>query len=80
MAKLLFIPFSITAGLLAGFVGKKVFDGVWGVIDDEEPPDSKHHDISWSRLILAGAMSVIPAMPVWRAVMRETAPSGTLMR
>jgi Protein of unknown function (DUF4235) len=68
MAKVLFIPVSITAGLLAGFVGKKVFDGVWGVIDDEEPPDSKHRDISWSRLILAGAIQGA----IFRAVKEAT--------
>jgi hypothetical protein len=56
VAKLLFTPFSITAGLLAGVLGKKVFNTLWGVIDDEEPPDSKHRDISWGRLILAGAI------------------------
>ena len=56
MAKILFIPVSITAGLLAGVLGKKLFNGLWGVIDDEEPPDSKHRDISWGRLLLAGAI------------------------
>jgi hypothetical protein len=56
VAKVLFIPFSIVSGLIAGFLGKKLFDGVWGVIDHEEPPDSKHRDISWGRLILAGAI------------------------
>jgi Protein of unknown function (DUF4235) len=56
MAKFLFIPVSIIAGLLAGVVGKKLFNGLWGVIDDEEPPDSKHRDTSWGRLILAGAI------------------------
>ena len=45
MAKLLFIPVSIGGGLVAGFLGKKVFDQVWGLIDEEEPPDSKHRDI-----------------------------------
>ena len=56
MGKVLFIPVSVGAGLLAGFVSKKVFDQVWGLIDDEEPPDSKHRDIRWSRLLLAGAL------------------------
>jgi hypothetical protein len=56
MAKVLFIPFSIASGLLAGFLSKKLFDQVWGVIDQEEPPDSKYRDISWGRLILAGAI------------------------
>jgi hypothetical protein len=56
MARILFAPLSIVGGLIAGFVGRKVFDQVWGVIDAEEPPDSKHRDISWGRLLLAGAI------------------------
>ena len=55
-AKVLFTPFSIVSGLLAGFLGRKVFDQVWGVIDEEEPPDSKHRDVSWAKLLLAGAI------------------------
>lgn len=56
MAKLLFIPVSITAGLLAGVVGKKLFNRLWGVIDKEEPPDSKHRDIEWRKLLIAAAI------------------------
>jgi Protein of unknown function (DUF4235) len=56
MAKLLFIPVSIGGGLVAGFVSKKVFDQVWGLIDDEEPPDSKHRDIDWRKLLIAAAV------------------------
>ena len=55
-ARVLFAPVSIVAGLLAGLLGKKLFDGVWGLIDQEEPPDSKHRDITWPKLLLAGAI------------------------
>ena len=68
MAKLLFIPVSVGAGLLAGFVGKKTFDQVWGLIDEEEPPDSKHRDVSWGRLLLAGAIQGA----IFRAVKEAT--------
>ena len=68
VAKILFIPVSITAGLVAGVLGKKLFDGLWGVIDDEEPPDSKHRDISWGRLLLAGAIQGA----IFRAVKEAT--------
>ena len=30
MAKILFIPLSIVSGLIAGLIGKKVFEGIWG--------------------------------------------------
>ena len=56
MAKLLFIPLSIGSGLIAGFLSKKLFDGVWGLIDDEEPPSGKHRDIDWRKLLLAAAV------------------------
>jgi hypothetical protein len=54
--KLLFIPFSISAGLVAGLAGKKLFERVWGLIDDEEPPDPKHREISRPKLIAALAL------------------------
>jgi Protein of unknown function (DUF4235) len=56
MAKVLFIPVSVIGGLIAGFVSKKIFDQVWGLIDKEEPPDSKYQDIEWGKLLLAGAI------------------------
>jgi hypothetical protein len=54
--KLLFTPFSIIAGLIAGFLSKKIFDQLWGLIDEEEPPDSKHRDIAWGKLLVAAAL------------------------
>ena len=54
--KLLFIPISIVTSLIAGFLSKKVFDQLWGLIDQDEPPDSKHRDIDWRKLIVAAAV------------------------
>ena len=39
---LIYKPFGIVLGLLAGLLGKKLFDFVWTKIDDEEPPEA--HD------------------------------------
>ena len=30
MAKLLYKPFGIVLGIIAGFISKKIFDQVWG--------------------------------------------------
>ena len=54
--KLLFIPFSVVGGLIAGFVGKKVFEQAWGVIDDEEPPQAEHRDVSFAKVLIAAAL------------------------
>lgn len=53
MSKLLFIPFSVIGGILAGIVGKKTFEALWGVVDDEEAPDPKHREISLKKLLPA---------------------------
>ena len=51
--KLAFTPLSIVLGLVAGLIGKKIFEQAWGLIDDEEPPDAKHRQISVPKLIAA---------------------------
>ena len=56
MSKLLFIPFGVVAGLLAGFLGKKLFDGIWGLVDEEEPPEAEHRDVPLGKMILANAL------------------------
>jgi Protein of unknown function (DUF4235) len=54
--KVIFLPFSIAGGLLAGFLGKKLFEALWGVVDDEEPPDAEHREISYVKLAIALAL------------------------
>ena len=54
--KFLFVPFSVVSGLLAGFVGKKVFEQIWSVIDDQEPPESEHREATWGKVIAAAAL------------------------
>jgi hypothetical protein len=56
LVKFLFIPVSIVGGLIAGLLSRKLFDQLWGLFDDEEPPDSKHRDISWGKLLAAAAI------------------------
>jgi hypothetical protein len=56
VGKLLFIPFSIVGGLIAGFLSKKVFDLAWGLVDDEEPPEPEHREVSWPKLAIAMAL------------------------
>jgi hypothetical protein len=51
--KIAFTPLSIVLGLIAGLVGKKIFEQIWGLIDDEEPPDAKHRDIKYTKLVAA---------------------------
>jgi hypothetical protein len=56
VTKILFIPISITGSLIAGLVGKKLFDFVWARVDEEEPPEAEHRDVSWWKLVTANAI------------------------
>jgi hypothetical protein len=56
LPKLLFIPVSILGGLLAGVLSRKIFDQVWGLIDSDEPPESKHRDVTWGKMIGAAVL------------------------
>jgi hypothetical protein len=54
--KFLFIPIGVVGGLVAGLVGKKIFEQVWGLLDEEEPPDPKHREISVPKMVAALAL------------------------
>jgi hypothetical protein len=54
--KLLFIPVSVTGGLVSGFLGKKLFEQLWGIVDDEEPPKPTHRRASLGKVVAAAAI------------------------
>jgi hypothetical protein len=54
--KVLFTPISIGVGLAAGLVANKIFDQVWGLFDDQEPPESEHLNISIPKMLIAAAV------------------------
>ena len=51
--KLAFIPISILGGLLAGLISQKAFDAIWGKVDEQEPPQPEHREISLAKLAVA---------------------------
>jgi Protein of unknown function (DUF4235) len=50
---LVFKPIGIAAGALAGLLGKQIYRLVWGLVDDEDPPEPKHREIAVGKLALA---------------------------
>ena len=51
--KLAFIPVSVLGGILAGFIGQKAFDAIWGKVDAQEPPQPEHRQVSLAKLAIA---------------------------
>jgi hypothetical protein len=54
--KFVFAPIGIVAGLFAGAAGKKVFERLWAVVDDEEPPQPENRQAPMVKLIAALAV------------------------
>jgi Protein of unknown function (DUF4235) len=56
VAKFLFLPLSIGAGLLSGLLARKAFEQLWGLVDKEEPPHAEHREVRLPKLIAALAV------------------------
>lgn len=54
--KVMFTPFSVASGMIAGLIAKKIFEATWKLVDDQEPPDSEHREIDWPKAIVAMAI------------------------
>jgi hypothetical protein len=49
-------PFGIILGILAGLVGKRIFNFAWTKIDDEDPPKGTTEQAPWVKIIGAAAL------------------------
>ena len=71
--KLIYKPFGIIIGLMAGQLGKKLFDFVWTKIDDEDPPKPTTQDAEWPKILTAAAIQGVIFKLVRAAVDRNAA-------
>ncbi len=73
--KLIYKPFGIVIGLLSGLVASKIFNAVWGVFDNEEPPKPTTRDTSWPKVLGAAAVQGV-TFKVTRAVVDRSTAKG----
>jgi hypothetical protein len=73
--KLVYKPFGIVLGILAGLVSKKLFEAVWGVFDNEEPPKPTTQEADWSKVLAAAAVQGV-TFKVTRAAVDRFAAKG----
>jgi Protein of unknown function (DUF4235) len=64
MLKLMFVPFRLVGGLLAGAFAKKLFERIWRLIDKEQAPEPEQRRISLGKL----AAALVLEGAVFRAV------------
>ena len=73
--KLVYKPFGIVFGILAGILSKKIFEAVWGVFDKEEPPKPTTLETTWPKVIGAAVVQGV-TFKVTRAAVDRAAASG----
>ncbi len=54
--KLLYKPFGLVVGIIAGILAKQAFNQVWGHIDEREPPKATTEEASWAKVLGAAAV------------------------
>lgn len=54
--KVLYKPFGLVFGIIAGLLSKRVFDQVWSVFDDEEAPKATTQEASLVKVLGAAAL------------------------
>jgi hypothetical protein len=54
--KLIYKPFGIVLGIIAGLIGRQLFNFVWGKLDEEEPPEATTEEAPWAKVLGAAAL------------------------
>jgi hypothetical protein len=53
---LIYKPIGFLLALVAGLLGRKLFDFVWTRVDDEEPPEATTEETTWVRVLAVAAV------------------------
>jgi hypothetical protein len=53
---LIYKPFGLLLGVVAGLVGKRISDWVWTKFDEEEPPKGITEQATWPKILGAAAL------------------------
>jgi hypothetical protein len=73
--KLIYKPFGIVFGIVAGLLSKKLFEAVWGVFDKEEPPKPTTLETSWPKVLGAAVVEGV-TFKVTRAAVDRAGAKG----
>ena len=73
--KLIYKPFGLILGLLSGLVATKLFNVIWGIFDEEEPPKPTTLETSWPKVLGAAAVQGV-TFKVVRAVVDRKGAEG----
>jgi hypothetical protein len=73
--KLLYKPFGLLFGIIAGFIARQLFSWVWSKFDDEDPPKPTTEIAPWGKVLGAAAVQGVTFSVTKAAVDRAGAKS-----
>jgi hypothetical protein len=56
VTKILFVPFSVISGFIAGKIATALFERIWQLVDDQESPEPDQRAVKWPKLVVALAL------------------------
>jgi hypothetical protein len=54
--KLIYKPFAVVLGLIAGVLARQLFSFIWSKIDEEDPPRPNTQEADWPKVLGAAAI------------------------
>ncbi|HEY5196448.1 MAG TPA: DUF4235 domain-containing protein [Solirubrobacteraceae bacterium] len=73
--RLLYKPFAMLCGLIAGAFSRRIARGLWRLVDDEAPPTPTTEHAAWSKVLGAAAIEGL-AFSVTRAAVDRLGARG----
>jgi hypothetical protein len=73
--KLIYKPFGIVCGLVAGLISKKLFEALWGIVDKREPPKPTTLETTWPKVLGAAVVEGV-TFKVTRAAVDRAGAKG----
>src|SRR5581483_3366068 len=71
--KIFYKPFGIVSGIIGARVGRKVFQRIWGAIDNLTPPDPTAGDAPLGKVVAAAALEAATMAAIGATVDRAAA-------
>jgi hypothetical protein len=71
--RLVYKPFGILFSILAALLSKRLFEKLWAMIDEEDPPGATTQDASWPKVLGAAAVQGVTFQVTRAAVDRAGA-------
>lgn len=73
MLKLLYKPFGILSGVIAGLLARQLFKAIWRLFDEEKPPKPMTDEATWPKVLGAAGLEAMTQSVTRAAVDRAGA-------